>query len=181
MARDLIAILGGARSGKSTCAEKLALELGGTEVLYVATLEGRDEEMRERIRAHRAARPAAWRTLEAPLRAGERVAGAAAGARVVVVDCLTLLAANALLAAGEAAPPDLADRAVSAELELLLGAADRSEAVWIVVSNEVGLGVVPAHPLGRVFRDALGRANQRLAAQASQVLFMVAGLPMRLK
>lgn len=181
MGRELILILGGARSGKSTHAEKLAREHGGDAVLYIATAEARDDEMRERVRAHRASRPPAWRTLEAPVRVGERVEEESRGSRVLLLDCLTLLASNALLAAGEGAPPERAEAAVRDEVDSLIGAWRRSTATWIVVSNEVGLGIVPAYPLGRVYRDALGRANQRLAAEASHVLFMVAGLPLRLK
>lgn len=184
MSCELILILGGARSGKSSHAEALARELGGEDVLYVATAEPCDEEMRRRVEAHRARRPTRWRTLEAPLRAGERIEALereGRGARVVLVDCLTLLASNALLAAGADAPPERAEEAVSAELDALLAASCRSPAAWILVSNEVGLGVVPAYALGRVYRDALGRANQRCAAAASRVLFMVAGLPMTVK
>jgi adenosylcobinamide kinase / adenosylcobinamide-phosphate guanylyltransferase len=184
MSSELIVVLGGARSGKSSYAERLARELGGEDVLYVATAEARDEEMRARIAKHRAARPAGWRTLEAPLKAAERIEEVereAAGSRVVLLDCLTLLASNALLAAGDDAPPDRAEAAVRAEVDALLAAARRSAAAWILVSNEVGLGIVPAYPLGRVYRDALGRANQRCAAEASRVYFMVAGLPMPLK
>jgi adenosylcobinamide kinase/adenosylcobinamide-phosphate guanylyltransferase len=180
----LIVVLGGARSGKSTHAERLAQELGGMDVLYVATAEGRDPEMRERIRAHRASRPVGWRTLEAPLGAGRLVAaeiGVPTGPRVVLVDCLTLLATNALLAAGEDAPGERAQAAVLLEVEGIVDAVRTSAATWIVVSNEVGLGIVPAYPLGRVFRDALGRANQRLAAAADQVVLMVAGIPLRIK
>jgi adenosylcobinamide kinase/adenosylcobinamide-phosphate guanylyltransferase len=184
----LVLILGGARSGKSAHAEKLARELGGKDVLYVATAEARDHEMLERIRAHHAARPPGWRTLEAPLGAGQRAAAELARAsagdpepRVVILDCLTLLATNALLGLGEEAPREKADGAVRSEIDGILEAIRRTTATWIVVSNEVGLGIVPVYPLGRAFRDALGRANQRLAAAADQVLLMVAGIPMRIK
>jgi len=177
----LILVLGGARSGKSTRAEALARELGGEAVLYVATAEALDEEMRARVRAHRAARPAGWRTLEAPLSAGDRAGRDLGGVRAVLLDCMTLLASNAMLALGEGAPPERAEAAVRGEAEGLIAAARQSGVPWIVVSNEVGLGVVPPTPLGRVYRDALARANQRLAAEADEVIFMVAGLPLKVK
>lgn len=181
MADKLIFILGGARSGKSSYAQQLALELGGADVLFVATAQAHDDEMRDRIAVHRAERPAGWRTVEAPVHVAGQIAPAAAGARVVLVDCLTLLVSNVVLAAGDEASPQQAETAALAEIDALLAALNVSPATWIVVSNEVGLGLVPPYPLGRVYRDALGRANQRLAAAADQVLFMVAGLPLPVK
>jgi adenosylcobinamide kinase/adenosylcobinamide-phosphate guanylyltransferase len=191
MGRGMTLILGGARSGKSTYAEQLAAADGGP-VLYVATAQAWDEEMRVRIAAHRAQRPAGWRTLEAPRQVGAAVtasmlatpatlppAGDAPG--VVLVDCLTLLANNVLMALPEKAGEGEAAAALMAEVDGLLVAYAASAAAWILVSNEVGLGIVPAYPLGRVYRDALGRANQRLAAASDRVLFMVAGLPLTVK
>ena len=181
MAKELILILGGARSGKSSYAQQMALDLGGPEVLFVATAEAYDDEMRLRIAAHQADRPAGWRTVEAPRRVAEQIAPAAESASVVLVDCLTLLASNALLSAGEDASPQQSEAEVLAEVDSLLAVCRSSDATWIMVSNEVGLGLVPPYPLGRLYRDALGRANQRIAAAADRVLFMVAGLPMRVK
>jgi adenosylcobinamide kinase/adenosylcobinamide-phosphate guanylyltransferase len=181
MAKELILILGGARSGKSTYAENLAHELGGQRVLYVATAEALDDEMRERIAAHRAARPPAWQTLEAPSLAVAWKPGRAAGAQVVLLDCMTLLASNAVLAAGADPSTEEGDAAVTQETEAILAAYEEAAASWIVVSNEVGMGLVPPYPLGRVYRDALGRANQRLARTADRVVLMVAGLPLVLK
>lgn len=178
MGRRLTLILGGARSGKSALAQKLAAG-GGGRVLYVATAEAGDEEMEARIAAHRAARPAAWQTLEAPRDAGQAIRRAEGGEAVVVVDCITLLIANAMAPLGNAPLPDPA--AAGRELEGLLEAYGRSPAEWIVVSNEVGLGVVPEAPLGRAYRDVLGRANQCLAAAADAVLFLVAGIPIEVK
>ena len=100
---------------------------------------------------------------------------------MVLVDCLTLLASNVLLSAGEDASPQQAEAAVLAEVDGLLAACRSGDATWIMVSNEVGLGLVPPYPLGRLYRDALGRANQRIAAAADRVFFMVAGLPLRVK
>ena len=181
MTRELILILGGARSGKSAYAERLARERGGEDVLYVATAEAWDDEMRTRIAAHRTARPAAWRTLEAPRQVGQQIAALGASPAVVLVDCLTLLASNVILAAGDEVDGMAAEAAVTREVEDLLAAYQRSAATWILVSNEVGLGLVPPYPLGRIYRDALGRANQQLAAWADRVLFMVAGLPLDVK
>jgi len=186
MSRKLTLILGGARSGKSALAQKLAAE-GGRTVLYVATATAGDEEMAARIAAHRAERPAHWRTLEAPLQVGAAIAEAMAGAgtvagpEVVLVDCLTLLANNVLGRLPETISAPEAEAALAAEVDALLAAYETGAAEWIIVSNEVGLGLVPPYPLGRLYRDALGRANQRLAAAADEVLFMVAGLPLALK
>jgi len=176
----LTLILGGARSGKSSYAEAQAAMSTGA-VLYVATAEAWDDEMRARIAAHRAQRPAHWQTVEAPQQVGAAIAAAMTPAiTCVVVDCITLLASNVVIAL----PEDAADDATAAllpEIDALLAVCAQSSADWFVVSNEVGLGIVPAYPLGRVYRDALGRANQRLAAAADRVLFMVAGLPMTVK
>ncbi len=182
MTRKLTLILGGARSGKSALAQKMAAE-GGRTVLYVATATAGDEEMAARIAAHRAERPAHWRTLEAPLRVGAAIAAATAdaGPELVLVDCLTLLANNVLGRLPETISASEAEAALAAEVDGLLAAYEAGSAVWIIVSNEVGLGLVPPYPLGRLYRDALGRANQRLAAAADEVLFMVAGLPLALK
>ncbi len=182
MTKQLTFILGGARSGKSTYAEQLAAAQG-ERVLYVATAQAGDEEMAVRIAAHRAARPAQWRTLEAAQGVGAAIRTTLAHekADVVLVDCLTLLASNVLLTLPEGAAAESVESALYAEVAELLAAYAASDAAWIVVSNEVGLGIVPAYPLGRVYRDALGRANQQLAAAADRVLFMVAGLPMTVK
>jgi adenosylcobinamide kinase / adenosylcobinamide-phosphate guanylyltransferase len=181
MQKSLTLILGGARSGKSTHAETLAAQ--ASRVLYVATAEAWDDDMRARIAAHQAERPATWQTLEAPRRAGAAIAAREQEQPfdVILVDCLTLLASNAILAQPEPVESAAANAAVQQELDGLLHAHTQSNAAWIIVSNEVGLGIVPAYPLGRIYRDALGRANQRLAATAGRVLFMVAGLPMQVK
>ena len=180
MNKTLTFILGGARSGKSAHAQKLAHEHGGEDVLFIATAQALDDEMRARIEAHRRDRPAAWRTLEAPRHSGEAIARAGASA-IVLVDCLTLLVSNVVLALPESASAAQAEAAAVAEVDELLATYRRGTASWIVISNEVGLGLVPPYPVGRTYRDALGRANQRLAAEADEVLFMVAGIPMKVK
>jgi adenosylcobinamide kinase / adenosylcobinamide-phosphate guanylyltransferase len=176
----LIFLLGGARSGKSTTAERIARELGGESVLYLATAEAYDDEMRERIAAHRRARPSGWQTLEAPLYVAERLRGVDLPA-VVLLDCITLLASNALLTLPDDCSQDEANQVILDEITALIALQQASAATWIVVSNEVGMGVVPPYRLGRLYRDALGTANQRLAQAASEVLLLVAGLPWRLK
>jgi adenosylcobinamide kinase / adenosylcobinamide-phosphate guanylyltransferase len=160
-----VLVLGGARSGKSLFAERLAGECGGP-VLYVATAEALDDEMAERIRRHRARRDPAWRTLEAAVDVASAVEASLQDARTVLVEDLTLLLANRL-------DEDLA----MAEVERLLAL----PANVVLVSNEVGMGLVPEHPLGRTFRDALGRLNQHAAGRAAEVYFVIAGLPLRLK
>lgn len=180
MSKELILVLGGARGGKSTYAENLAKELGGDAVLFIATAQALDDEMRERIVKHQAARPVGWRTLEAPSLRGIRLVGTVGDARVVLLDCLTLLTSNALLAGFDEATPQY-EAKVEDEVECLLVAYASGSATWIVVSNEVGLGIVPDNPLARAYRDVLGRANQRVAAAADRVMFLVAGLPLRVK
>lgn len=180
MGKRLTFILGGARSGKSAYAQKLAAARGRA-VLYVATAEAGDEEMAARIAAHRAERQAGWSTLEAPTNAGGAIRAAEGDADVILVDCLTLLANNVITPLPEPVAAQDAEAALDAEVDGLFAAYAESSAEWIVISNEVGLGLVPPYPLGRVYRDALGRANQRLAAAADEVVFMVAGLPMKIK
>ncbi len=182
----LTLLLGGVRSGKSACAVALAESLAGSggRVLFAATGEAFDDDMARRIAAHRAERPAHWHTVEAPLALPGALAGALATADspyvAVVVDCLTLWTSNVLLSLPD---PREAEAVAAARAGELLAAVAASASVpagrgarWVVVSNEVGLGVVPPTPLGRHFRDALGRVNQRVAAAADEVTLMVAGL-----
>ncbi len=174
-------VLGGARSGKSSYAEKLTTEYGGN-VLYVATAQAWDDEMATRIATHQAERPAHWRTLEAPKQTGRAITTALTPATdVVLLDCLTLLASNVIIQLSEPIAVAEATKVLMDEVEELLAAYQQSHCAWVVVSNEVGLGVVPPYPLGRVYRDALGRANQRMAAAADKVVFMVSGLAMVVK
>ena len=179
----LTLILGGARSGKSTYAERLA-ERNSGRVAYIATAQALDEEMEERIAIHRQKRPDSWQTFEIPAGVGRALLKDPPKTEVILLDCLTLLVTNRLLEAApdvdqpdEAAATDL----VKGEIDDLLSAIQSSPAEWIVVSNEVGLGLVPPYPLGRIYRDLLGWANQRLAHAADKVVFMIAGVPMRLE
>ncbi|MBM2810486.1 MAG: adenosylcobinamide kinase/adenosylcobinamide-phosphate guanylyltransferase [Chloroflexi bacterium] len=179
----LALVLGGARSGKSAFAARLAQRWGGP-VLFVATATADDDEMRARIAAHRRERPSTWRTLETATRVGEQVKAAAHSGGTVLVDCLTLLVSNCLGALSDPEGADVTDRldrTVDEEVRELLVATAAAEASCIVVSSEVGMGIVPDYPSGRVYRDALGRANQYLASQAENVYLMVAGIPVDIK
>lgn len=175
----LTLILGGARSGKSDYAEKLAATMG-QNILYIATAEAKDEEMTARIEAHRLARPAKWQTLEAPYNVGAALATIDTHPDAILLDCMTLLVSNIALAM-ESEPQTTIETAVQNEIEAIIAARNRFDVPMIIVSNEVGLGLVPSYPIGRVYRDVLGWANQNLAALADRVLFMVAGLPMTVK
>jgi len=184
--KELILVLGGVRSGKSRFAEELAHQLG-QKVLFVATAQSLDEDMCRRIERHRQDRPGAWRTLEAPRQVGQALQTHLAGADMVLLDCLTVLVSNLMMGANmdesqmEALAPDDLEQRVNEELEGLLGALKDTEASLIIVSNEVGMGVVPPYPAGRVYRDVLGRANQALAQKADRVYLLLAGIPVELK
>jgi adenosylcobinamide kinase / adenosylcobinamide-phosphate guanylyltransferase len=164
-------VLGGARSGKSSHAEALA-RATGLDRIYIATAEAFDAEMRARIAHHRSQRAGdGWTTVEAPLALPEQLLQQAGPDRVVLVDCLTLWLSNLMLGDHPLAPAEAA----------LVAALDAAQGPVILVSNEVGLGLVPETPLGRAFRDAQGRLNQRLASVADRVQFIAAGLPLTLK
>lgn len=163
----LTLVTGGARSGKSRLAERL-VRASGLPLTYIATAEAWDDEMRARIAAHRQDRGAGWTTIEAP----RDVAGALAGAGgAVLIDCATLWLTNTLLAGAE----------LEAEIAALLAALTQAAGPVVVVSNEVGWGIVPENALARAFRDEQGRLNQRLAAEADLVVGVMAGLPLVLK
>ena len=166
---SLTFLLGGARSGKSAHAEKLATALPAPW-FYIATAQAFDDEMADRIALHRARRGEGWQTLDAPLDLSGALRSVPEG-RPVLVDCLTLWLSNHMLAGHDL-------DALSAELAAVLAA---PRGPWFAVSNEVGMGIVPDNALGRQFRDAQGRLNQQVATIASRVLFMVAGLPMQVK
>jgi len=167
---SLTFILGGARSGKSGYGEALAGEAGGARV-YIATAEAFDEEMRARIARHQSDRGDGWRTVEAPLDLPGAISREAGAGRVVLVDCLTLWLSN-LMAAG-------AD--IEAQTGQLIAALRAATGPVILVSNEVGLGIVPDNALARGFRDHAGRLHQAVAALAGRVVLMAAGLPLEMK
>ena len=163
-------VLGGARSGKSRHAQALAEAQGGA-LVFVATAEALDDEMRARVAQHRADRDSHWRTVEAPHALAETIVAEGQPGSVLLVDCLTLWASNLLLGEEDAA---LALDALDAAL---LDTAARV----VLVANEVGLGIVPDNALARRFRDLAGTINQRIAARADRVVFIAAGLPLVLK
>lgn len=175
-------ILGGARSGKSRHAEARAQALGAA-VTVIATAEALDEEMAARIRRHQHDRPAAWRTVEAPRALAAALAREAAPGRCLLVNCLTLWLTN-LLDGAEHLPPGTDAGALpqfTAERDALLATLPQLPGHLLLVANEVGLGLVPDTPLGRLFRDEAGRLNQQLAGLADTVTFVAAGLPLVLK
>jgi len=165
-----VLILGGARSGKSAYAQRLA-EAQAPERLCLATAVAGDDEMAARIARHRRDRGHGWTTLEEPLEIGAALAAHAQPGRVVVVDCLTLWLSNLMLAGRDL------DRAVSA----LAGVLTDLRGPAVLVSNEVGMGVVPDNRLGREFRDWQGRTNREIGAACDAVIFVAAGLPLQLK
>ncbi len=182
-------VLGGARSGKSRRAENLVRGYGLSPV-YVATAQGLDEEMAHRIAVHRGDRSEDWRTIEEPLAIDTVIAREARPGQAVLVDCLTLWLTNVMHApedwgtkgdVGHPDHPDPDDHALADAQARLLSALAEARGPVVLVSNEVGLGLVPETPLGRAFRDAQGRLNQAVAAMSGQVEFMVAGLPMTVK
>jgi adenosylcobinamide kinase/adenosylcobinamide-phosphate guanylyltransferase len=182
----IVLVTGGAKSGKSRFAEQIAGNLG-TRVAYVATAEIGDAEMTARIARHRAQRPPAWQTSEAPYNLLLGIAGIDPTVEVVLVDCLTIWCANRLLGLGDAADAGWWESVES--LEQILGDEIRAlmrlarQATWhlVLVTNEVGAGIVPSTPLGRAFRDLLGALAQRVAVEADAVFLVVAGLGMDIK
>jgi adenosylcobinamide kinase / adenosylcobinamide-phosphate guanylyltransferase len=168
--RTLTLVLGGARSGKSRHAERLVLGSGLAPV-YVATAEALDDEMAARIAAHRARRDALWRTIEEPLDLAGVLLRECAPERAVLVDCLTLWLTNLMVR----------EREVEAAIEALLTTLKSLRGPLVLVSNEVGQGVVPADAMARAFVDHAGRLHQRIAEQADFVVLMAAGLPLHLK
>jgi adenosylcobinamide kinase/adenosylcobinamide-phosphate guanylyltransferase len=186
--KNLILIIGGARSGKSKLAEELANK-SGLSVHYLATMPfvGSDAEQVQRIERHRQRRPASWTTIEnADLK--QAISLLPAGPSTAIIDCLSLHVSNLLLA-GEgsqsgllADSPFALEETIAADVEAVLSAIDRrSDWTFFVVTNEVGAGVVPETPLGRAFRDFLGLANQRFAQSADTVWLTYAGLQLKLK
>ena len=171
---SVVLVLGGVRSGKSRYAQQIAEQ--SSRVTFVATAERRDdEEMCRKIDRHRAERPAHWITVEEPLALGGVLRSCGHDCDTILIDCLTLFSANLLEACGDEATK------LPQQVEDLCAALKAAPCKVILVSNEVGSGVVPAYELGRRFRDLVGEINQRVASIADTVLFMVAGLPLPLK
>lgn len=175
--KKIILILGGARSGKSNFAQKMAIEMGN-KVLFCATAEPLDEEMRIRIEAHRKSRPQSWETLEITQNIGQKLCILTCEYDVIIVDCITILTSNIM---GEISANHDFEEDLNSEIDDLLRYMDKRQSHFILVSNEVGMGLVPDNRLGRLYRDLLGRVNQRLAAYADDVYVMFAGIPSKIK
>ena len=173
-------ILGGARSGKSSRALRLAEETGKS-VTFLATAQALDEEMSTRIQKHRLERPAHWETLEIPFDIASCVRRIQS--EVVILDCITLLVTNLMMqfVKEELVSEEPFLLAVQKEINELAATLHVQNRDWLIVSNEVGLGLVPPYQMGRVYRDALGWANQQLVRIAGKVIFMVSGIPMSVK
>ncbi len=171
-ARELVLVLGGARSGKSSWALHHTEEHFDS-YLFLATAELSDQEMVERVRLHRESRGPKWKLLEEPIRVAKALETKCCNVDCVLIDCLTVWLGNVLLKMGAEKVPELQDH-------LLEALSQRKQAITIV-SNEVGTGIVPERPLGRQFRDLAGILNQKLAALADRVVYIVAGIPMYLK
>lgn len=168
--RAVTLVLGGVRSGKSRFAQKLAEQ--ASSVAFVATAKAIDAEMRDKIRRHQQERPKHWRTLEEPIELTRTLVEYAPQFDILLVDCLTLFVANLL-----ESDPQMVDTRIAG----LVNALRTAPVSVVLVSNEVGSGVVPAYPAGRQFRDLLGEVNQKVVAVADNVVLMVAGLPLALK
>lgn len=169
MTKSLL-VLGGARSGKSRYAEERA-KATGLKLVYIATAQTLDKEMEERVARHRAERGAGWQTVEAPLSLTQAIQTHSAPDHILLVDCLTLWTTNLLLA----------EQDISAATKDLATAITKAQGPVILVSNEVGWGIVPDNALARRFRDEAGRVNQQVAVVADEVQLVVAGLPLNLK
>ncbi len=180
-------ITGGARSGKSRFAENKALKTG-KNVIYIATAQALDEEMAHRIKIHRQRRPSNWTTVEEPRYLSRalkeiEINNTYHSFPIVLIDCLALLVSNwlPLEKATDTALWDSLRADLLAEIDAMISQMKKMQKDFIIVSNEVGLGLVPEYPLGRLYRDLLGEVNQKMAAFADEVIFMVSGIPMKLK
>ncbi|HYF82089.1 MAG TPA: bifunctional adenosylcobinamide kinase/adenosylcobinamide-phosphate guanylyltransferase [Clostridia bacterium] len=182
-----ILITGGARSGKSSYAEKLAREQEGN-VLYIATSIPFDEEMKNRVKKHRESRPSEWDTYEGYRGLGRVISEKSSQYKGILLDCVTVMVTNLLLEHSgidyeNASYEDfeVVERAINEEIEELLKGVSQADATVIMVTNELGSGIVPENLLGRVFRDIAGRVNQRIAEHCDEVFLTVCGLPLKLK
>lgn len=177
MPKKGILILGGARSGKSSFAQEMAGKLG-QKVLFVATGEPLDDEMRTRISEHKKNRPREWQTIETPRNVAEQIKKHVFDVDVVLIDCLTLLVSNLLSTDSDYVKME---SKVVAQIENLVTLLKQLDLNWVIVSNEVGMGIVPETRVGRVYRDILGKVNQLVAQQATDVYFMMSGIPVKIK
>jgi len=171
--KKIIFITGGVRSGKSHFALELAQNFPGPKA-YLATAQALDQEMAERIQWHKRNRPKDWESLEEPLRVAEILKEKGDRFSLILMDCLTLWISNGLMA-------NWTDKKILQEADRLLKVCRATKCSLIIVSNEVGMGIVPDNPAARIFRDLSGRIHQKISRQADEVYFMVSGLPQKLK
>jgi len=182
----LILVTGGARSGKSTFAEETIKKMGD-KILYVATAIAFDDEMKARIRKHREQRPQNWETVEAYKDMDVNLSGRLQGKDAVLLDCITVMVSNLMLEKGmdwesiAACVIDEVEKSVKGEIEKLISIIKTSDVPFVVVTNELGMGVVPPSVLGRAIRDIAGRANQMLAGMAEEVYLCISGIPVKIK
>ena len=177
---EIILVTGGARSGKSSFAEKLALKIGKGQAAYVATAQIFDDEMNFRVKLHKERRGDNWQTFEAPFNAEEKILAAGETFNAILFDCVTIYVSNFLCAANLDDEKFLYDN-LRGLIQKLINAAKKSDTTTIFVTNEVGGGIVPENKLARRFRDLAGLANQMLAAQADKVFLTVAGIAIDIK
>jgi adenosylcobinamide kinase/adenosylcobinamide-phosphate guanylyltransferase len=173
MNKKIIFITGGARSGKSRFAQQIAQTFPGSKA-YLATAQALDEEMKTRIARHKKSRPTAWRTLEEPVRIAELLQKEGGNSDLILLDCLTLWLSNLMMAGW-------GEKKILAAADRLLQTARTAACSLILVSNEVGMGIVPENPSARMFRDLSGLIHQRVAREADEVYFLVCGLPWKMK
>lgn len=182
----IVLVTGGARSGKSSFAEQLVAGFGA-EIAYIATARPFDDEMIDRIARHRQQRPSSWQTFEAPEQPSVVIAEQGRCCDVILLDCLTVLTTNRLLRHDidwDHPPRDrlaAIEAEMLAEIEAICRAARQGRADLVAVTNEVGCGIVPTSAMARFFRDCAGRVNQRMAAVAAEVYWVVSGIPVRIK
>jgi adenosylcobinamide kinase/adenosylcobinamide-phosphate guanylyltransferase len=172
-------VIGGCRSGKSSHALHLADRMGNVRKRFLATCIPQDDEMHQRVSRHRAERGAGWIAVETPIFLAEAIRDIGPKADVLLVDCLTLWVSNLMME--HAADPDPPEDLLTARTCRLIESLRVAACPVILVTNEVGAGIVPDNPLARQFRDAVGQVNQRIAACADQVIWMVAGIPVKIK
>ncbi len=172
-------VIGGCRSGKSAHALHLADAMGNAGKIFLATCIPRDGEMRQRVSRHQAERGTGWIAVETPVLLGEAVSSISPKADVLLVDCLTLWVSNLMMEHSK--DSDTTEFFISKQTSCLIESLRTAACPVILVSNEVGAGIVPDNPLARLYRDAVGQVNQRIAACADQVIWMVAGIPVKIK
>lgn len=183
---SLILVTGGARSGKSSFAEAKAKEFG-SNILYVATAQPFDDEMKERISRHKAQRPESWETFEGYKNLDMELDALISGKHAVLLDCITIMVSNLMMDTSqdwEGLPREMVaeiESSVQHQLERLISFVKMNNVPFVLVTNEVGLGVVPPSAMGRDFRDIAGRVNQLLAKTADEVYFCVSGIPVKIK